>query len=185
MARPKFEYLLFDLPSDHEVEHRLATESATIESVVHNNGFGGRLKRVCMASKGRFLRKPNYKLDVSFIHLACHGSPSGIGLIGGSVPWGKAASVITSYLCPLASGQQRVMVFSCCHSTDGVTATSAALKPFVTGIYHVKKTEIPFATAITCWSMFYLKKDVAKPHAKIADDINAFLGEEVVVFKKP
>src|SRR5262249_45893663 len=139
MARPKFEYLLFDLPSDHEVERRLATESASIEAVVHNKNLGGRIKHVCVASKERVLKPPTHKYDVAFVHLACHGGVRGIGLLGGQVRWGAAAAAISAYLHPLDPGQQRVMALSCCHAVDGFAAIKAPLKPFFTGFYYFKQ----------------------------------------------
>jgi hypothetical protein len=184
MARPKFEYLLFDLPSDHEVEQRLATESASIESIVHNKSLGGRLKRVCVASKERFLKLPNHSYDVAFVHLACHGGVKGIGLLGGQVPWAQTASTISAYLRPLVPNQQRVMALSCCHSADGLAAVKTPLKPYFTGFYYFKEEEVGFATSVTVWSMFYLKKSISNPHAKIVADINNFLGKEVICFSK-
>lgn len=36
---------------------------------------------------------------------------------------------------------------------------------------------------MTTWLMFYLKKNINKPHEAIVDDINGFLGSEVLKFK--
>ena len=70
MSKPKLGYLLFDLPSDHEIESTLATECRTVEAIIHNNGMQARVKRICVATPERFMNLQKYKYGVQFVHLA-------------------------------------------------------------------------------------------------------------------
>ena len=183
MSKPKLGYLLFDLPSDHEIEGALATECKVIESLIHNRGLKARIKRVCVASKERFSKYPTYRYRVQFVHLACHGGKKGIGLLDGEMLWADVAKQITRHLHPLAAGRQRIMIFSCCHSKDGFDATKSELAPYFSGAYHFRAESIAFSKAITTWTMFYLKKKIENPHEAIVDPINNFIDEEVLVFR--
>ena len=136
MPKPKLGYLLFDLPSDHEVQGALATESKVIEALILNRGEKAKVKRVCIASKEQFMECPTYKYKVQFVHLACHGGPHGIGLLGGEATWNEVSTRISRFLHPLTTDQQRVIVFSCCHSRDGYEATRGALSTYFTGAYY-------------------------------------------------
>ena len=182
MSKPALGYLLFDLPGDHEIESSLATQCMVIESLIHNLGRKARVKRVCVASTARFKTYPTYKYGVQFVHLACHGGKHGIEMLGGNISWKEVADQVKRHLHPLKAGEQRVMVFSCCHSKAGFNATRAAFKDYFTGAYYFSLEELPFAYAITVWSMFYLKKTLSNPHAAIVADINSFLGEPLLVF---
>lgn len=184
MSKPKLGYLLFDLPSDHEIEASLATESKVIEAIIHNMNLKAHVKRICVASKDKLLSYPTYKYKVQFVHLACHGGKKGIGMLGGNMKWIDVASQISRHLHPLDSVQKRVMVFSCCHSSAGFEATKGIFKKYFTGAYHFNPITIPFSQAITVWSMFYLNKKLNKPHSKIVEAINTFFGEKILVFRE-
>ena len=183
MSKEKYGYLLFDLPGDHEIEGSLATECMVIEAIIHNMRMKSRVKRICVASIDKFKSYPTYKYSVQFVHLACHGGKSGIGMLGGTLAWDKVARQVTRHLHSLEPEQQRVMVFSSCHSSDGFKATRDQFKDYFSAAYFFKPTKIPFAQAITTWSMFYLNKSLDKPHGAIVKPINEFFGEEVLVFK--
>ncbi len=118
MSKPKLGYLLFDLPSDHEVERAIATQCETIEAIISNRGMQARVKRIRVASIERFMNYPTYRYGVQFVHLACHGGRRGIGMLGGIVGWGDVAKQIVKHLHPLKGGEQRVMCFSCCYSFE-------------------------------------------------------------------
>ena len=175
MSKPKLGYLLFDLPSNHEIENSLATECDTIQSIIHNRGQRARVKRIRVASKERFLTYPTYRYGVQFVHLACHGGKHGVGMLGESVSWAAVAEQISKHLHPLSGNAQRVICFSCCHSYAGYKATQSTLKQYFTGAYHFAEEKVPFSTAITTWTMFYLKKKLANPHEGIAKAINTFM----------
>jgi len=182
MRKPRLGYLLFDLPGDHEIESALATECKVIESLIHTLQMKARIKRICVASTEKFKRYPTYRYRVQFVHLACHGGEHGIGLLGGTMKWKDVATQITRHLHPLKGDEQRVMVFSCCHSADGFRATKKRFTEYFTGAYYFSRETVPFAFAITIWSMFYLKKKLSKPHGAIVDTINTFMDEEILTF---
>ena len=182
MPKPQLGYLLFDLPGDHEIEAALATECKVIESLIHNLNMKARVKRICVASTDKFKSYPTYKYRVQFTHLACHGGKSGIGMLGGTMSWADVAKQIVRHLHKLKTDEKRVMVFSCCHSEDGFKATKKTLSGYFTGAYYFKREKIPFAYAITVWTMFYLKKRLSKPHSAIVKSINDFMGEEILAF---
>ena len=182
MSKPKLGYLLFDLPSDHEVEAALATECKVIETLIYNMHLKARVKRICVASTERFRTYPTYRYSVQFVHLACHGGTDGIWMLGGTMSWVDVAEQITKHLHKLKSGQQRVMVFSCCYSSDGFQATKETLKDYFTGAYYFNMASVQFAKAITLWVMFYFKKRLKWPHEKVVTAINEYLGEKILVF---
>jgi len=183
MSKPKLGYLLFDLPADHEVEAALATECKVIESLIHNLGMRARVKRVCVASREKFKQYPSYRYRVQFVHLACHGSKKGVGMLGGTMKWASVVAQITKHLHPLSRNQKRVIVFSCCHSTDAFRSTEKLLSGYFTGAYYFKADEVSFSKAMTIWAMFYFKKRLSKPHEAIVEDINTFIGEDILVFE--
>ncbi len=155
MSKQKLGYLIFDLPSDHEVESELATECKTIQSIIHNKGMRARVKRICVASRERFMNYPTYKYSVQFVHIACHGGKSGIGMLGGTVSWAEVSKQIIKHIRPLSNDEQRIICFSCCHSLDGFKKTKTHLHPYFTGAYIFTEESVPFAESITVWSMFY------------------------------
>jgi hypothetical protein len=181
-GRKKFGFLLFDLPSDHEVERSLSTECDVIAALIANRGMASRAKTIRVASIDRLTSYPTYRYQVQFLHLACHGGKTGIGLLGGTMNWATVADQITKHLKPLGQGRQRVMCFSCCHSADGFLATKQKLTGYFTGAYYFSTERISFATAMTVWTMFYFRKKLDAPHAKVVADINAFVGKDILAF---
>ncbi|MFM8279893.1 MAG: hypothetical protein ACKN9R_06070 [Candidatus Limnocylindrus sp.] len=174
MARKRLGFLLFDLPGDHEVESALSTECDTIASILHNRTLATRVKVIRAASESRLKKYPTYKYTVQFVHLACHGGPTGIGVLGGTLKWSEVVGVVKRHLKPLATGQKRVLCLSCCYSKAGLAAFKKGAADYFSLYYHFKADTIPFATAITTWAMFYLKKTLAKPHEGVRDAINEF-----------
>lgn len=183
MVKKKIGYLLLDLPSDHEVEESLSTECATIQAIISNKGMSARLKRIKVASPERFMEYPTYKYQVQFVHLACDGGKTGIGMLGGSVKWSDVAKQVMRHLKPLEKNQKRVMCFSCCYSKYGYNRTKRYFKDYFSGAYYFKEEKIAFATAIATWSMFYLRKRISQPHGAIVKAINEFMKSEVIIFK--
>jgi hypothetical protein len=98
MARQKYGFLLFDFPSDHEVDLALPTESAVVWALLMNRDLGTRVKLIKATTESRLKGLPRYRYAVQFVHVAGHGSPSSFGLLGGSIGLGKAARLITGSL---------------------------------------------------------------------------------------
>jgi hypothetical protein len=183
MAKKKMGYLIFDLPSDHEVEESLSTECDTIQAIISNKGMSARIKRIKVASTERFKAYPTYKYQVQFVHLACHGGKTGIGMLGGNVKWADVAKQVTRHLKPLTTKQKRVMCFSCCFSKYGFNQTKNYFKDYFSGAYYFAEEKIAFSTSITTWSMFYLRKKISRPHGAIVKAINEFMKSEVIIFR--
>ena len=182
-GRRKHGYLLFDLPSDHEIEEGLSTECEVIRAIVVNKDGENRVKTIRVATPESFISYPLYKYQVQYVHLACHGGPLGIGMIGSQVKWSQVTKQIKRHLKPLTSSRQRVLCLSCCYSYDGFRKTKSALQGYFTGAYHFALEEIDFATSMATWVMFYNKKTLSKPHQKIVDDINTFFDKKVISFR--
>jgi hypothetical protein len=182
-GRKKHGFLLFDLPSDHEVEGTLSTECDVVKSIVWNRGLGNRVKTIRATTPASFVAYPTYKFKVQYVHLACHGGSDGIGMIGGKVAWAKVAKQIKRHLQPLEKGKQRVFCISCCHSGDGFEKTVSEFSGYFSGAYHFKEDMIGFDIAMATWAMFYSKKTLGRPHKKIADKINYFFDKKVILFR--
>ena len=97
--------------------------------------------------------------------------------------WREVAIQIKRHLQPL-DGRKRVIVFSCCYSRTGFKKTRVWLEDYFSGAYFFDQRKIGFPTAMTTWLMFYLKKNIDKPHEKIVAQINRFFRKEVLVFKR-
>lgn len=84
MSRPSYGYLLFDFPSDHEIDSVLSTECDVIKAVLANRNLASRLKICRCSSFGTFnnLKLCQYK-GIRFVHIGGHGSKSGLEFIGG------------------------------------------------------------------------------------------------------
>jgi len=182
-GRPRFGFLVFDCPSDHEIDGSLVTESETIRAVLANRNLGSRLKVVRVSTVKSVEALPNRAYSgVRYVHLGGHGSLSGLDLVGGRIKWPDVAKTITSVLPTLKEKEQRVLTLSCCYSEQGVLAMKLHLKGYFSAAYHFVPITIGFSQAITVWSMFYLKKKLRRPHGAIAQDINAFLKEDILAF---
>lgn len=57
-GRPKYGFLLFDCPSDHEIESSLVTECEVIKAVLSNRKLGSHLKVLRCASTEAFNNLP-------------------------------------------------------------------------------------------------------------------------------
>ena len=51
---------------------------------------------------------------------------------------------------------------------------------YFTGIYFFRPKTIGFGDALTCWCMFYLKKDLKNPHSGIREPINTFMATNIL-----
>jgi hypothetical protein len=179
-GRPSFGFALIDLPSDHEIDGGLVTESQMIRSILHNRGLGSKTKLFRATSKDGFdnIGRP-YK-DLGFLHLATHGSPKGISLIGVGVNWSDVALKLKQIAPALPEKKQRILCLSCCHSRQGYEAMKGGLNGHFTGAYFFHETNIAFATAMTVWAMFYRKKNLSKPAKAIVESINTFFGDDTI-----
>lgn len=182
-GRKKHGYLLFDLPSDYEIEGGLSTECDIINAVVTNIGLGNRSKTIKVATPATFKSVPLYQYAVQYVHLGCHGGDAGIGMVGGTLSWSETADLIKRHLKPLKEGEKRVLCLSYCHSHAGHLNMKDELTGYFTGVYYFEETSVGFATAITVWAMFYARKDLKIPHLKIVNDVNTFFGSRVLVFR--
>lgn len=178
MARKKLRFLMFDFPSDHEVDVALSTECELIKALLTNRGLGSRLKLMKFSSNESLKKLPNYKYDPKFVHISGHGGTNSLGLIGGSISWNKLCDdVLTKLLDPLEGEETRVLFLSCCHSKDGIDVIKNKMPNYFTGAYFYKPEIIAFATSITISSMFYRKKLLKNPHAAICKNINNFFNK--------
>lgn len=185
-GRPKFGYFVFDLPSDHEINETLVTESDVIRSVLANRALGTQVKSLKFTTASSFKDCPERKYSgIRYVHLGGHGGHTGIGFIGGTVPWATVAEKLTKLFTKLSHDEQHVLTLSCCHSSHGVAAMRTTLRGYFTAIYHFEPEKIGFSTAMTTWSMFYLKKNLTRPHSAIKKDINSFLGSNTLRFVAP
>ena len=169
-------YLLFDLPADHEVEEPIATECDSIRAILTNKERGKKVKVVRAATTEAFSSAAPatpYK-KVRYVHVACHADPRGAALLGGHASWTRLAIYITKYLTPLHRGEQRVLCLSCCHSATGVRGMGHKLRRYFTAAYYLTESEVGFDTSMVVWSMFYYRKTLRAPIAKVADRINGF-----------
>ena len=180
-GRPTFGYFVFDLPSDHEVNGSLVTESDVIKSVLSNKNLGGRLKSLRFTTADTFKNCPDRKYSgIRYVHLGGHGGTTGIGFIGGTVKWVDVGKKLAKMFPQLTDGEQRVLTLSCCMSKTGVKAMAPHLKNHFSAIYYFIPQSIGFSQAMTVWSMFYLKKDLTRPHSAIKQDINTFMREDII-----
>lgn len=74
--------------------------------------------------------------------------------------WHSFANRLVQHLQPLGNSH-RVMVFSCCCSLAGFEKTRDVFKDHFTAAYLLSPEEPDYCDALTIWSMFYLKKEVA------------------------
>jgi hypothetical protein len=183
MPRPRYGFLLFDLPSDHEVDLALPTECELIHALLVNRRLGSRVKLIKASTSKRLEDLPAYQFQVQFVHLAGHGGPSGAGLIGGYIGWRRIARIVTSTLHRLSAGHQRILCISSCHSREGLKAMKPKLRGYFTGCYFFEHRKVSFATTLATWTMFYYRKELHRPHRRIVDRVNSFFGKEVLAFE--
>lgn len=119
---------------------------------------------------------------VGFVHLAAHGSKTGINLIEGGRSWKQVAGVLKTIAPKLSTSKQRVLTLSCCFSEYGFLKMKDNLKGHFTGCYYFSEDELSFATALTTWSMFYEQKTINRPQKKIIEKINSFFEDDVLKF---
>ncbi len=182
MPRRKYGFLLFDFPSDHEVDFALPTESEVVWALLVNRHLGSRVKLIKATTEERLKRLPRYQYGVQFVHVGGHASSSSLGFIGGSIGLRKAARLITGSLRKLPSREQRVLCLSCCHSKAAFKGMLPELRGYFTACYYFRRKVVTFAQSLTTWTMFYYRKDLHRPHRKIVDRVNEFFGEEVLAF---
>lgn len=181
-----FTYLLFDFPSDHEVEGLLATECDVIRTLITNKGHGKNVKVVRATTVEAITEEPRFgnrsKLpakpyDVKYVHMACHGTKEGkVAFIGEEVGWDEVARQIRKYLAPLAEGEDRALCLSSCYSALGAEAMRSELQGYFTGVYRLVEEEVYFSTTMVVWAMFYHRKNRSQPFAKVLDRVNMFFG---------
>lgn len=175
------EYVLLDNPSDHEVDDGVVTECDVIRAILSNRDLGKKVKLVRSSTRTRFTSTKQATKSVKFVHLAGHGNQSGLGLIGGSVPWKDVATEVKALAKPLAIDRsQRVLCVSCCHSEDAARKMSAHLSTHFTAMYYFTEEKIAFSKAMAVWSFFYLEKNFQRPEGAIVDRINGFFGDDVL-----
>ncbi len=74
-----YNYLLFDLPSDHEVEGVLSTECDVIRAILANNGEGRNVKVIkATTSEALCHKSPQQPYgQIKIVHVACHARDNG------------------------------------------------------------------------------------------------------------
>jgi hypothetical protein len=183
MARQKYGFLLFDFPSDHEVDLALPTESEVVWALLINRDFGTRVKLIKATTEARLKKLPSYRYAVQFVHVAGHGSAFSLGLLGGSIGLRKAARLMTRSLHRLRQGEKRILCLSCCYSREAFKRMRPYLRGYFTGCYYFRRKRVTFAQSLTTWSMFYYRKDLRRPHHKIIERINDFFQEDILEFE--
>jgi hypothetical protein len=184
-GRPRFGYFIFDCPSDHEIDGRLLSEADAIRSVLANRNLGTQLKHITCTTPASFRAAgPQKYAGIRFVHLGGHASKTSLAFIGGAVVWVDVAKKLIALFPRLPDGEQRVLTLSCCYSSKAVAAMTPILKNHFTAVYHFASDDAEFSTAIATWGMFYLKKKLSQPHSSIKDEINTFLGQQVLRFVK-
>ena len=177
-----YTYLLLDLPSHHEVESVLATECDSIRGILANKLRGPKVKHVRATTReglNETVPRSPYPY-VKYVHLACHGNEHGIGLIGAKLSWSKLALHIIRYVPPLEGRSKRVLCLSCCYSGVGAEKMKRALKRHFTAVYYLTEPEVGFDTSSVVWSMFYYRKSLQRPLAKVMEQINAFFDDNTL-----
>jgi hypothetical protein len=183
MPRQKYGFLLFDFPSDHEVDLALPTECEVVWALLINRRLGARVKLIKATTEARLKQLPRYRYAVQFVHVGGHGSPDSFGLLGGSISLRKAARLITGSLHRLPRREQRILCLSCCHSQEAFERIRPHLRGYFTGCYYFRRKFVTFAQSLTTWSMFYYRKELRRPHRKIVERINSFFNEDVLEFE--
>lgn len=176
-------YVLIDLPSAHEIEDRLATECEFIAALLANQGLSGDTRHIKAASRERFDRDTGLPCPrAEFIHLAGHGSDSGLEVLGETIPWKEVARRLKRLVPPLSRGK-RYLTLSCCYSGAACKKLRPLLHGHFTGVYHFKDDDVGFASAMAMYGMFYMSK-LANSAAGVRNRINGFFEDEVLIYHK-
>ena len=183
-GRPPYGFVLLDFPSDHEIDGGLVTECRMISSLLYNRGMGSSVKLITISLIERF-KEHQWKSypKCSFVHISGHGSKEGLGFIGGDVSWEEIGNKIKIIAPKIKNKQEkRILCLSCCNSVFGYKKLVDITSDHFHGIYYFKNKELSFATAMTVWAMFYRKKMLDFPQAAVANSINKFFSERVILF---
>lgn len=177
-----YAYLLIDLPSHHEVEWVLATECDSVRGILSNMHMGSKVKHVRATTlKGLAKTVPQSPYShVKYVHLACHGDENGVSLIGAKLPWSQLAQRLVQYVPPLDGDDQRVLCLSCCYSKSGARKMQQRLRRHFTAVYYLTEPEVGYDTSMVVWSMFYYRKSLQAPVAKIKSRINQFFDHDPI-----
>ena len=168
------QFLLYDLPSDHEVEQNIVTECDVIRAIISNKDQGKKVKVIRATSSESFLRHRTAKTkEVKYVHLSGHGNEDGLEFINGMVRWEDVANKITEAIYRLKSAS-RVLCVSCCFSKEAVDKMIPHLGGYFTRVYYFTEPEIHFSTTMTVWSMFYKQRNLQLLHSRIVPQINRF-----------
>jgi len=162
---------------------RTDSQPSAISAILHNRELGTRVKLMRATSKQDWKQIGKPYDSLGFVHLSTHGTRGGIALIGTRASWSFVEEKLRGFAPPLRKRQQRVLCLSCCYSKIGADALADGLAGRYTGIYYFGPKRIGFATSMTVWNMFYMKKTIEKPTAKILASVNDFFGEKILCFR--
>ena len=168
------QFLLYDLPSDHEVDLNIVTECDVIRSIISNRKQGKKVKVIRATQVLPATRRTN---EVTYVHLSGHGNEQGLGLIGGFVEWEYVAKHIKEAVPRLTGQRKRVLCVSCCHSEDAVDQMLPLLKGHFSRVYYFNDPKIGFAASMTVWSMFYSQQNLSRPR-RLWPEINKFFASD-------
>ena len=160
-----YTHLLFDLPSEHEIDDRLVTECDVISSIIANKG-SGRVKHIRATHLQTLSHRPRYE-GIRYVHVAGHGTKCGPSFIGQTVTWQELAKRLQYYCKPLVKKEKRALCLSCCHSETGAKVLGKALRPLFTAIYYFSSERVYFDDKMVAWSLFYLLKTEEDPTKKL------------------
>ncbi|MDF2434909.1 MAG: hypothetical protein JWP44_4540 [Mucilaginibacter sp.] len=186
MKAPSAEFLVIDLPSDHQIENGLTTEGQLIATLLHERGLGDATRLEVVASKERFksLAKTHHP-DAKIVHIAAHADRDGLGAMGHDLTWDEVAHVLTQIVPSLEDAQEeRVLVLSCCHSRAAYRHLKKLLRMHFTAVYYFSQDIVYFDVALMTWSMFYGQKNLRRPTSQIRKPINDFFGARRLKFRR-
>jgi len=185
MARKKIRFMMLDLPDDDEVDGFLSSECEIVKAILASRGLASRVKHYRFSSLESVERPPVYEYDPKFVHVSGHGGESHISLLGGSWTWTDLAKdFLEPRLKKLSDSETRILFVSTCFSEKGVDRILTCLPERFTGAYYFSEEKVPFADALTAAAMFYRRKELNKPHAKVLADINGYFGTKKRLFYK-
>jgi hypothetical protein len=177
MGRKKIRFMLLDLPDDDEVENSLSSECEIVKAILASRGMGTRIKHFRFTSLGSVGDRDRYEYDPKYVHISGHGSTDGISLLGGEISWlDLAEDFLAPRLKVLEEGETRILFVSTCFSEPGLNRLLDMLSDRFTGAYYFNGDTVPFADALTAAAMFYRRKDLDRPHAKVLKGINGYFG---------
>jgi hypothetical protein len=174
MARPTYKFLLFDFPSDHEVEERLATETDVLHALITNAERGKELKTIRIATPATLKASPATSYSPEIVQLSGHADRNELWMLGGKVRWQAVAQLLIQYVAPLKSGETRLLLLSCCESRHGFFKIRKTIRSHYSHAVVFAGDSIDFDESMVFWPMFYFGWLRKRPLPELITSINQF-----------